>query len=267
MNSCHQGMNMKEKLENILNLVKAIGRNAKEHWKETLAAIALPFVLSLNTNAANIEAHNYSSDNPNISSRFIFKTSEGYQEWHGPEDALFLDCMPPRLEIFSDPNGRRYSLDGRPPQTPGVEMHLKVRGIIIGPLQNSLWIKVTDDSDLEHRKVIVYDVSNPGEIYNVDTTPEEWTEVRLPDVVDKQDEVYATWHIATPALVPGDIASDEGVGKLDGKVDFYDLEALCDRWLDETLEGENYSWGDFDYNRINNFIDFEVIGGSWMEGD
>jgi len=257
---------MKQTLEKVLNSVKEIWKNAKEHWKETLTAIALPFIFGYKINAATFEAHNYSSDNPAISSYMRFKTAEGYQEWHGPEDILFLEHMAPRLEIFSDPNGIKYHTDGRPPQTPGVDMHLNVKGTIDGPLNNSLWIKVTDASGLEHRKAIVYDISNPETVYDVNTTPEVWTTIVLPEIVNKQDEVYATWHIATPALVPGDIASAgaQSVGALDGKVDIYDLEVIADSWLYETFEGENYSWGDLNYDGINNFRDFGIMANSWL---
>jgi hypothetical protein len=252
---------MKDKLEDILNSIKEIGRNAKKHWKKVAVAIALPFITGYETNAATFEIHNYSSSAYQMSSFMRFKTAEGNQEGHGPEDALFNEGQP-GLKIFSEPNDLKYSIDGRPLQTPGVDMHLKVKGEITGPLDNSLWIKVTDASGLEHRKASVYDVNAPETVYDVNTTPGEWTEITLPDIVNKKNEIYTTWHIAAPTLVPGDIASAEGIGKLDGKRDMYDLGAFTNGWLTETYEGENFSWGDVNYDGVNNMLDFATIANS-----
>jgi len=56
-----------------------------------------------------------------------------------------------------------------------------------------------------------------------------------------------------------DIASSEGAGVRDCKVDFYDLAVLISHWMDSCSEPYWCDDGDFDKSRSVDFIDFAVL--------
>lgn len=170
----------------------------------------------------------------------------------------------PYLWTYSNPYGEELETDSRPENTPEVQFHLAVKGNISGTIDNLLKFLVTDANGLEHRIVQAYDVNEPNTIYPV-AKDGSITEITLPDLVNPPEGVYATWRIATPPNLPGDIAGPNGVGELDGVVDIYDLKVIANEWLSETLVDENYNWSDVNYDRLTNFGDFSVIAGSWLK--
>jgi len=169
----------------------------------------------------------------------------------------------PRLEITSNEPGFRAEWNNKPKNTPYSEMEFSVKGRITSPVDNSITFYVEDpNGELEHRTIIAYDVSNPNDVYYPAKSNGAMTIFPLPSLQNRLDEIYATWHIATPSIVPGDIASEEGIGKLDGKRDMHDIQALGNSWLTQTYEGENFSWGDLNYDGIDNMIDFAIMANS-----
>jgi hypothetical protein len=222
-------------------------------------------------NAAQIRASNVSwngsSYDYSSSPDLIMITGENFfEKIVFPEDTSWiLGPENPNLQIWSqEPNdSNKMGVSKKPYNTPGWEVYLGVRGTIAGPISNDIEVRVEDTSGLEHRKLIAYDSNDPNTVYELHKS--DWYIIPLPALQNKQDEVYAIWIFATPPNVPGDIAGPNGLGKLDGKVDFYDLGTLCDRWLDETSRDENYSWGDLDFSRMNDFRDFAVIANNWLK--
>ena len=239
-------------------MLEKIINGIKKHGKKAVASVLIPTMLASPVKAADIEVWNWTTGGP-TSSAMTIVTGDSYTEaYNVGEDAELAGELPPALEIFSKPSGVEVAVDKRPENTPGVDMDLRVKGTITGPIDNSIWFKVTNDSGLEHRKIIAYDTLNPETVYDINDTVGEWTTINLPGIVGRTDEVYARWHIATPTLVPGDCSSALGPGKLDGKFDLYDVQTMTSTWLEETAEGENYLNGDVNFDGINNFEDFAI---------
>lgn len=196
-------------------------------------------------------------------------TGVNYNERFIPSerDEPHLDDPTHDLDIYSrepnDPsligvNRKRYN-------TPGWDVYLEADISITGPMSNDFEIYVNNDTDLEYRRLIAYDTANPNTVYEFETSEESFGFVSLNPIQNQLAGVYAHWRVETPPLVQGDIASSSGIGILDGTVDLYDLQALASLWLDETLTGDNYSWGDIDYDRKNNIEDFAIVANHWLE--
>jgi hypothetical protein len=64
-----------------------------------------------------------------------------------------------------------------------------------------------------------------------------------------------------------DIASAEGIGVMDCKVDFYDLSALASRWLNSCSSPYWCDDCDFDESGSVNFTDFAELANEWMVDD
>jgi hypothetical protein len=228
---------MKGKLEKLVNFGKKVGK------KTIAAAVVIPLIFSAPVRALNIYMWNNSTGISTNS--FVNSYNDDANEGADPKDGHYAPVPnTPRLEITSNEPGFRAEWNNKPKNTPYSEMEFSVKGSITGPVSNSVTFYVEDpDGELEHRALIAYNVSNPNDVYYPVKNNGAMTIFPLPSLQNRQDEVYATWHIATPPLVLGDIASPGAgsVGKLDGKVDIYDLKVIADSWLYETFEGENYS--------------------------
>jgi len=61
-----------------------------------------------------------------------------------------------------------------------------------------------------------------------------------------------------------DIASADGIGVMDCKVDYYDLAALVSRWLDSCSSPYWCDDCDFDESNLVNFKDFATLAKEWM---
>jgi len=228
-------------------------------------------------NATEIQIANCTPQptNPKIDNMgAYFEARDDANEKYDVYDGSFLGSpYDYALEISSNEPGFKASVNAKPFNTPYAEFDLgffsRSGGSYPGSIDNKLRLKVKDAGGLEYRKVIAYDISkdlsDPNNIHEVPKNG-DILEVPLEYLVNPEPGVYATWHIATPSLVPGDVASAgaHSVGALDGKVDIYDLEVIADEWLYETFEGENYSWGDLNYDGINNFRDFGIMANSWL---
>jgi len=261
---------MKRRLENILDKGKEMGRKSLEFVKdnaEIVVMIGAGFVGGYlidkavpEVNAADIQVYNWTTTTGVNPSSMDVLIREGYNEGyvHNLEDVSLASPPSPALEIYSEVEGNELSGNGLPLNTPGADVKLRKKGLIT-PINNSLWVIVTEDTGLEHRDLVVYDNSEPNVVYPLNKTVGDGNEIPLPDIVDMEDEVYANWHIGTPSIVPGDITDHTGVlGALDGKYDLNDLAAHADMWLETTVDGENYSWGDTNYDRENNFKDLAI---------
>jgi len=227
--------------------------------------------LTPKANAADIQVQNVSwngSEYVYFSGPVLYLiTGDNYFErFVNPgEDNEWIESMEnPDLTIWTqEPNDpTKISRSKKPYNTPGWEVFIGVRGTIVGPTSNDIEVMVNDPCGLEHRKLIAYNKTDPNTVYELDKS--NWNIIPLPTLQNKQDEVYAIWIIATPPIVPGDIASDLGIGVLDGTCDIYDLLVIVNEWLDFTLDGDNYDWSDVNYDRKTNYLDFPT---NWLESE
>jgi hypothetical protein len=161
------------------------------------------------------------------------------------------------LETSSNEPGFRAAINAKPLNTPESDIDLATKNYIIGPVVNKLRVKVTNSAGLDNRRVLVYDSNNPNVKYEIpkDTANHN---IDLPALINKPAGKYATWRISTPAVVPGDVSSALGPGKLDGKFDYWDIQTISDSWLNTTYDRENYDDGDIDYDGTTNFVDFAI---------
>ena len=219
-------------------------------------------------NASQIQARNVSFNGVDYDEfrKTQMITGETFNEsFLTSEDDSYIVSTSVLDAYTKEPNdSNQISTNRKPPHTPGWFVYLGVNQFVLGPMSNDIEIIVDDANGLEHRKVITYDVNDSNTVYEVPKDGTLFWE-SLPPITNQPAGEYATWIVTTLPNVPGDIAGPNGVGKLDGKVDSYDLGALCDRWLDETSQDENYSWGDLDFSRMNNFRDFVVIANNYLK--
>jgi len=219
------------------------------------------------TSASEILAKNYTPASGFGKGMMYNKTFADANEGFDYHDGSF-NPLPDEneLEISSNEPGFKARINAKYFNTPVSDLDLSVRNSFIGTIDNSLKLMVTDASGLEYRDVIAYDVNDPYTVYDVNKTPWVITEIELPPLVDPPAGQYAWWVVSTPPIIPGDIASAEGVGKLDGIVDEYDIGVTSSNWLTQTFEGQNYSWADLNYDRIDNFLDFAIQASNWLDG-
>jgi len=267
-------------LEKIVKSVKKIGKNILDFCKHNSKGLVFMGVgLSMGylintTNAERIMLKNSTTaSNINKNNFYVETYLDDANEMEDNRD-IPLEDVPPGpypndLMIYSFPYDV-LETDARPWNTPGIEFFLEYDGSTLpsGGINNSVKVKVLDSNGLEHRKVMIYDLFDSNNIYEIPKDGSIYN-IPLPNLTQEMadEEIYGDYFLATPALVPGDITSSAGVGILDGKSDIYDLEAVADNWLNETLEGENYSWGDVTYDRITNFQDYVVISRSYGNGE
>lgn len=242
---------MKKLLENIVNSVKEVG-------KKIIIGTTISSLFALPINAGKIKIANYtSSGSVQFSSMYTKYLSDANEAEDYADNSTFPPYIEPWLKIHSNPYGEELETDARPLNTPEVKFYLSVVGNINRRIDNSLKIKVEDTRGLEYREVIAYDVNNPSDFNEIPKDGSYHT-VALPDLKNPPEGIYATWHIATPPIVPGDCGSAAGPGILDGQKDIYDVATVCSKWLEETFEGENYFDGDLNYDGINDFIDYTI---------
>jgi hypothetical protein len=257
------------RLEKIISSVKGSGKSVSNFIKNNakyavmIEAIAIAgYGLSGGeARGATFQIANYSQD-ASYSTGFV-KTLPDANEGRDIYDSNSVTRpWPNGLEVYFTPFEEKLDTTAIPENSPGAEAKLGVKGYISNA-RNSLKIKVTNTTGLDYRKVIAYDINNPSDKINVDKTLNAITTIPLPNVIDKGEGVYAIWTIEAPAIVEGDIASESGTGILDGKVDIYDIVPVCNEWLNETLDGENYKWSDINYDGITDFKDFAIISNSY----
>ena len=198
-------------------------------------------------------------------------TGKNYNEiFLTSEDSSHIEPWEYDLDIFTREfnDSNLIGLNRKLQNTPGCDIYLEAESAITSPFNNDLEIIVDNNEELDHRKVIAYDFNDPNTIYEI---PKDgnlfW--VSLSETTNLVPGEYAHWRVETPALVSGDITDSTGkLGKLDGINDIYDLVAHASMWLDTTSaisNGGNYSWGDLDYSRKNDFGDFAISSGSWLD--
>ncbi len=221
-------------------------------------------------NASNIQIENYGSIS---NGQFFYDVPHDFAHMQNRADAnemfdvydtdYYYDFWNNGLEVYFEPYGTRLGVNALPKNSPGGVAKLSVRGYLSGYVRNTLNVRVTNSSGLEHRRVIAYDVNNPSVKHNI---PKDGFTYPVFDLVKLNMSAgeYAAWVFETPANVEGDCASSSGVGILDGVFDYWDLAVLGGEWLEHTNEGDNYLWGDWDYNGDNNFYDFSIGAGNWM---
>lgn len=218
-------------------------------------------------NAAIIKIRNKGADTRNGS--MYFETGAGFNEAIDGGDLPWSAFNGNSLEVNSNSEAAapfdKLDYDCRPLNTFGIDAKLAVVGSNVTS-DNQLSIKILDDTNLEYRKVIAYNLADPNTVYAINKQVDVTTTIDLDNLVNQPEGTYATWRVATPPLVPGDITDSTGVlGALDGVNNIYDLTAHAGMWLDTTSSGDNYSWGDLNYNRKNDLEDYSVIAGSWLE--
>ncbi len=275
---------MKEKikkgLKKLAKFSKGTWNSVKNHPKEVIMVIGLGaggYTLhesapnAYAADAVEIQVNNVSwngSDYDYISDPVLYLiTGDTFFERYvlGEDVDWILGLTNPNLTIHTqEPNdSNKMATSKKPPHNPGWAVYLGVKGSIAGPKSNEIEAIVNDANGLAHRKVIAYDKANSNTIHNIDKTLGVWTFITLPDIVNKQDETYAIWMVATPPNLPGDSAGPNGVGKLDGQNDYFDIDVIHSQWLQTTEEGENYLEGDLNFDRIVNFKDLAIPAGYW----
>jgi len=256
---------MKQTLEKILNSVKKAEKNSlsfiKDNAKIGLVSGSLVFGGYFVDKANAAEIYVMATSKEAAGSTLIIDYRSDANEAFDIYDARSPPSPNPLEPYSSEPGFNANGKNAKPKNTPHTEVKLRAK-VPTTCTENKVIFYISDPTGgLEHRTVKVYDINNPSVIYDIENQDGNFFIKDLPDLVE-HDEVYATWRIATPALVPGDIASAEGVGKLDGKRDMYDIQALADRWLTQTYEGENFSWGDLNYDGVDNMFDFAIMANS-----
>ncbi len=251
---------IKQGLEKIVNFVKD---NSKK-------AIAIGVVVAMSyapVNAAEIQIVNaLSPTNPSVDNMSAYmQTFSDANEINDIYDGDFLESPKSNaMEVFSYEPGVKSRVNTKPLNTPYGEFNLGIKGEVTG--NNVLRLRVNDAIGLEHRNVIAYDINDPNTIHDVPKNG-DILEVSLSPLVNQPAGEYATWRIETPALVSGDCASALGPGKLDGKVDNYDIQTLGSNWLNETFEGDNYNNADVNYDGLVNFKDFAIGANNYTSGE
>ena len=278
---------MKEKIKQTRDRIVDSTRNTldflKEHPKEIIMLIGLGGgVYTINksapkTYATQIKAQNVSwngSDYDYFSAPILYMITgqNFFEKIVFPEDIKWIEGMTnPNLTIWTqEPNDSNQIATSRKPlHNRGWAAYLGVIGKIKGPaISNDIEVLVEDANGLEHRKLIGYDSSDANTVHELDKY--NWNIITLPDLQNKENEVYAIWMFATPPNLPGDSAgpNDAGkfeIGKLDGQNDYFDIKTIGLQWLQTTEEGENYSEGDLNFDRIVNFEDFAIPAKNWWK--
>lgn len=245
-------------LEKIVNSIKKAGRAIRKNGFRIATAIALPFVFNSSIQAGEIKIMNNTTDpSVDVSNMYVKYIPDANEGDDYADNSTFPPYIEPWLKVHSEPYGTELETDARPLNTPQVEFYLSVVGNIKGKINNKVKFRVTDPNNLEYRDVIAYSTADPNTVHNIPKDGTLYT-VTLDNLVNPSPEVYATWHIATPPIVPGDCGSAAGAGILDGVKNIYDTKVVCERWLTETFEGENYSLGDLNYDGVDDFQDFAL---------
>ncbi|MHC4195461.1 MAG: hypothetical protein ACYSQZ_05900 [Planctomycetota bacterium] len=285
---------IKQNLEKIINFIKAPYNVVKEHPKEIILLVStISGVYALNklaskANAAEMQVNNvnytgippYNYDYVSNPVLYLITGDSFFERYVLGEDWDWLlgpNPIPgkpasPNLTIHTqEPNdANKMATSKKPYHNNGWEVYLGVKGSIAGPIINDIEATVSDATGLDHRKVIAYDKTSPGTVQDIDKTPGVWTIISLPDVVNRQDEIYAIWMFATPPNLPGDSAgpNEAGkfeIGKLDGQNDYFDIKTITSQWLQATDPNQNYLEGDLNFDRIVNFEDFAIPAGYWWK--
>jgi hypothetical protein len=256
---------MKQTLEKILHSVKKAGNTSlnfiRDHAKIGVMLACMGVGSYLVSKANGAEIYVMSASKEAAGSTLIVDYKADANETFDKHDANSPQSPNPLESYSSEPGFDANGKNAKPKNTPHTEVKLRAK-VPTTCTKNKIIFYVSDPTgDLEHRAVKVYDMAEPNVIYDIGNQNGDAFTKDLPDLVNHEGD-YTTWHIATPALVAGDIASAEGVGILDGKRDMYDLGAFTNGWLTETYKGENFSWGDVNHDGINNMFDFATIANS-----
>jgi len=258
---------MKQTLENFLNELKQIGKNIAKYPIRSFFAFSMPFFAVESLRGAEILICNsLTPTDPNIENMIAyFRTFPDANEGKDNHDADFIGSpCDNAMEISSNEPGFRARINAKKENTPYAEFDLALKAYLPGTRTNKLKFLMNDANGLENRRVITYDINDPNNtVHDVNKDPGVITQFIAYYLVNQPAGQYATWRIETPAVVPGDVAGPNGIGKLDGKVDYWDIKCIADDWLKQTFEGENYNWGDVDYDRVTNFKDFNIGADSY----
>ena len=249
---------IKQGLEGMVNFVK-------DNSKKAIVTAGIVAMATAPVRASTIDIYNHSQDT-NYSSMTL-STQNGADETLDLIDTERISSpWLNGLEIYSDVEGVELRKDARPLNTPGIDAYLNVKGTLQGTTRNSIAFQVLDNEGLDHREVIAYDINTPNEIHEVPKNG-DLLMVPLPNLVNQSAGEYATWRIETPPIVPGDCASDQGSGILDGKVDIYDIQELASSWLNHTVDGENFDNADVNYDGNVNLQDFAIMAKNYTPSE
>ena len=267
---------IKQGLEKVVNFVKDNSKTLIAVGGITFGGWMMDYTAP-KVNAAEIQANNVSwnvskNDYDEIRMTKMITGDNYHEKFLTSEDEPYVNDFSTCLTIFTKEfdDSNKMDINAKKGNTPGWDVYLGTNQFVTGPMSNDLELQVNSAQDLENRKVIAYNVEDPNTIYEVPkilVSQGGGIIIPLNPIQNQPAGEYAHWRVETPALVPGDCASAEGPGKLDGKVDLYDIQTLGSEWLNETVDNENFDNADVNYDGIVNFQDFAVMANSYSSGE
>ncbi len=157
---------MVKTLENFVNSTKEVGKDIRKHWKETITAIALPFVFTNNVEAGRLRVYNRSND-VTFSSAYIDYIDGATEGKDGNHDSYYLSDNPNILHIYSvnnlcDPNKLQVDARGiNSTTTYNLELYNKE---FVETADNFFRFRMYDSNNFEWKNLFLGDKNDSNDI-------------------------------------------------------------------------------------------------------